>query len=204
MNASWRDGADPRVPAAVRGLLAQPLTRDGAVRIALVHNHSLQARYDALGIAAAEVGSATVLAPTEVDLELKGMFLGGAETEVSATQDILDLLQLPQRRGIALADLAAARARAITATVDLVADVEIAFNDLLADQQLLELRQTAFDAAAASAEITERMHAAGNTTALDLARQRDQREQARIDLGRAQSAVEVARERDQRSARPER
>lgn len=194
LRPAWQDSADPRVLAAVRELLSQPLTRDAAVRIALASNRSLQARYDELGIAAAAIATATVLAPTEVDLELKGMFAGTTETEISATQDILDLLQIGQRRGIAQADLAAARARAVAATVELVADVEKAFNEIVAAQQQLELRQTAFDAAAASAEVTERMHAAGNTTTLDLARQRDQREQARIDLARAQADVEVARE----------
>ncbi len=194
LRPAWQDSADPRVPAAVRELLSQPLTRDAAVRIALAGNRSLQARYDELGIAAAAIATATVLAPTEVDLELKGVFAGTTETEISATQDVLDLLQVGQRRGIAQADLAAARARAVAATVELVADVEKAFNEIVAAQQQLELRQTAFDAAAASAEVTERMHTAGNTTTLELARQRDQREQARIDLARAQADVEVARE----------
>ena len=130
-----------------------------------------------------------------MEVELKGLTDSASEIEVSAIQDILDLLQLSQRRGIANADLAAARARAVAATVDLVADVEMAFHDAVAAQQHLELRVTSFDAAAASAEITERMFASGNTTQLDLARQRDQREQARVDVGRAQAEVEVARER---------
>lgn len=194
VRAAWDESTDPRVSAAVRELLSRPLTRDAAVRIAIAGNRSLQARYDELGIAAAAIASATVLAPTEVDLELKGVFAGTTETEISATQDILDLLQVGQRRGIAQADVAAARARAVAATVELVADVEEAFNEIVAAQQQLELRQTAFDAAAASAEVTERMHAAGNTPTLELARQRDQREQARIDLARAQADVEVARE----------
>ncbi len=194
MRPAWLESADPRVPAAVRELLSRPLTRDAAVRIALAGNRSLQARYDELGIAAAAIATASVLSSTEVELELKGMITGTTETEISATQDVLDLLQVGQRRGVAQADLAAARARAVAATVELVADVEQAFNEIVAAQQQLELRQVAFDAAAASAEVTERMHAAGNTATLELARQRDQREQARIDLGRAQAEVEVARE----------
>ena len=194
LRASWGATADPRVSAAVRDLLARPLDRAAAVRIAVANSRALQARYAQLGIASAAIASATVLAPTEVDLELKGVISGGTETEISVVQDVLDLVQISQRRGIAGADVAAARARAVAATVDLVADVEVAFNDLLAAQQHLELRQTAFDAAAVSAEITERMYAAGNTTALDRARQLDRREQARIEVGRAEAEVEVARE----------
>jgi cobalt-zinc-cadmium efflux system outer membrane protein len=181
---------DARVTPAIEALLAKPLDRDAAVRIALVANRRLQARYEELGIAAADIASATVLAPTEVDLEL----VGGDHVELDVVQDVLDLFQIPQRRGVAQAGLAAARARAVAATVELVARVERAYVDTLAAHQELELRQTAFEAADASAEIAERMHTAGNLSELGIARERDQREQTRIDLGRAQLAVELARE----------
>jgi outer membrane protein TolC len=72
--------------------------------------------------------------------------------------------------------------------------VEIAFYDVLAAQQELELRRTAFDAASAAAELAERLHDAGTITDLAYARERDHREQARVDVARAEVAVEEARE----------
>jgi hypothetical protein len=196
MAGTWHETADPRVPSAITALLDKPLDRDAMIRIALVTNRRLQAQYDGLGVAAGEVASATVLHPLEVDVEHKfAVGDGASETELDAIQDILGLLQLPQRRGIAKAGLAAARARAVAATLELVARVEGAYVDLVAAQQELELRQTAFDAASASAELAGRMHAAGNLPDLQLGRERDQREQARIDLSRAQLDVELRRER---------
>ncbi len=195
LKAAWHDRGDARVPAAVAELLARPLDRDAAVRIAIATNKRLQAKYDQLGIAASEVAAATVLAPLRVDLEYKlASGSSASETELDVTQDVLGLIQLPQRRGIAGADLAAARARAVAATIELVAHVEGAYVDVVAAQQELELHQTAFDAALASAEIAERMHAAGNIPDLGLARERGQREQLRVDLARAQLDVEVRRE----------
>ena len=191
VEATW---GDERVPAAIAELLAKPLDRDAVVRIALAKNRRLQAQYDQLGIAASEVAGATVLAPMEVDLQYKVAADGHSELEIDAIQDILDLIQLPQRRGAARADLEAARARAVAATVELVANVERSYVDMVAAQQELELWQTAFDAASASAEIAERMHAAGNAPDLALARERDRREQTRIELARAQLDVEQARE----------
>lgn len=190
LDASW--SADERVPAAITALLERPLDRDAVVKIAIAKNRRLQAQYDQLGIAASEIAAATVLAPTRVDVELK--YNGTSETELDVIQDVLDLLQLPQRRGIAKAELAAARARAVSATVELVAQVEMAYLDAVAAQQELELRQTVFDAASASAEVAERMYAAGNLPEISIARERDQREQARIDLARAQLETEVTRE----------
>lgn len=195
VGATWQENADPRVPAAVSTLLQKPLDRDSVVRIALATNRRLQAQYDQLGIAASDIASATVLPPLEVDLETK-LSLDGElrEIEIDVTQDILDLIQLPQRRGVALSGMEAARARAVAATVELVGRVERAYVDVVAAQQELELRQTTFDAASASADIAERQFAAGNISEVALIRERDQREQARIELGRAQVEAEARRE----------
>lgn len=195
LSGTWGESTDPRVAAAVATLLQQPLDRHAVVRIAVANNRGLQARFDQLGIAASEIAAATVLRPLEVDLEAKLSSGGGIrELEVDVTQDILDLLQLAQRRGVARAGLDAARARAVAATVELVARAEITYLDVIAAQQALELRQTAFDAANASADIAERQFAAGNISELAVLRERDQREQSRVDLGRAQVEAEARRE----------
>lgn len=184
---------DARVTAAVDELLKKPLDRDAVVRIALATNRRLQADYDQLGIAASDVAAATVLAPLRVDVKYR--FKGtDDEIEVDAVQDVLDLLQLTQRRGIARAELAAARSRAVSATVDLVARVEMAFVDVVAAMQEVELRQTAYDAASISADLATRMRAAGNNSDLALAREQAQRERARVELARAQLDAETTRE----------
>lgn len=191
LRPNW--SGDARVSAAVDELLAKPLDRDAAVRIALATNRRLQAEYDELGIAASEVAAATVLAPLRVDVEYKMKGVAG-ETEIDVVQDILGLLQLGQRRGIAQAELAAARARAVSATVDLVARVEMAHVDVVAAMQEVELRQTAYDAASVSADLATRMRAAGNISDLALAREQAQRERARVELARAQLEAETRRE----------
>src|SRR5213075_1352683 len=96
-----------------------------------------------------------------------------SDLELSVIPDLLAVIQLGQTRGIANDRLAAARARAVEATVELAAAVEIAYWDVVAAQQVLELRQTAFDAASAAAELAERAHTAGNLTDLALAREQD-------------------------------
>lgn len=189
LHVGW--SSDDRVPAAVNELLAKPLDRDAAVRIALAMNRRIQAQYDELGIAAADVATATVLSPLRVDYKLRGAV---GETEIDVLQDVLDLVQLAQRRGIAQAELAAARARAVSATVDLVAHVEMAHVDVVAAVQEVELRQTAYDAASVSADLATRMRAAGNISDLQLAREQAERERARVNLARAQLEAETRRE----------
>ncbi len=189
-----RDLGAPRVPASeIDVLLAKPVDETAAVRIALAASPRLAAALDELGIAGSELAAATVLGPTAVDVQLR-FGAHDHEYELDAIQPVLGLIEMPRRRAAAHADIAAARATAEAAAVQLAARVEIAWHDLLAAQQELELRRTAFDAADAAATLRERMHAAGNTTDLAQARDRDAREYARIALGRAEAAIELRRE----------
>jgi cobalt-zinc-cadmium efflux system outer membrane protein len=194
VGVAW--GEDAKTTAAIDTLLANPIDIDSAVRIALARNRHLQAQFDELGIAAAEVAEATALPPLEVGADYTWALSGdGTQIEVNAVQDVLDLLQIGQRRGIANAELRSARARAVAATVALAAQVEMAYVDYVAAMQERELVQTAFDAAAASADLTERQHAAGNTTDLQLAREQEQRERTRIELVRTDQLVTERRVR---------
>jgi len=193
VNERLGDARGPLTASQIDALLAQPLDTGAAIRIALANSARLRAAYDELDLAAGDVAAALGLGPLEIDAQLR-FGTGGHELEVDAIQGLLGLLTAPGRRAAANAEFTAVRASAAAAALRLAARVEIAIDDLRAAQQDVELRQTAFDAADAAAELRERMHAAGNTTELAQARDRDAREQARVDLGRAQATVEVRRE----------
>ncbi|HSR98827.1 MAG TPA: TolC family protein [Kofleriaceae bacterium] len=183
---------DPVADAQIDRLLAQPLDAGVATRIALANNARLHAAFDELDIAAGDVAAALGLGPVAIDAKLR---FGSPhdEVELEAVQSVLGLVFAPSRRAAAHAELRAVSAAAAAMALRLAARVEIGFADVLAAQQELELRRTAFDAADAAATLRERMHAAGNTTDLALARDRDAREQARLDLGRAELALTSAR-----------
>lgn len=186
-----RLGSAPK--ADVSALLAAPLDQKSAVAIAIANSARLAAAYDELGIAGGELGAALGLGPVEIDGTVR--FGGETQLEVDAVQNVLGLVTGGKRRGAARAGLVAAQAMAAAETLRLVARVEIAFTDLLAAQQIVELRRTAFEAADAAALVRERMHAAGNASDLAQARDRDAREQARIEVARAETEVEARRER---------
>jgi len=185
---------DVATQESVAALLDGPLDRDRAVRIALANNARLRATLAGLGIAGGELASALALGPLDVDVATRFGSGGAYEVEIEAIQSVIGLITAPRRRAAARANIAAARALATATALRLAARVDIAFSDLLAAQQELELRRTAFDAADAAAVVRERMHAAGNTSDLAQARDRDAREQARLDVARAEADIEVARE----------
>ncbi|MGE0868876.1 MAG: TolC family protein [Kofleriaceae bacterium] len=183
---------DPRQRPKLDELLAAPIDAATASKIAVINSPRLAAAFDELGIAGGAVASAIGLGPTEIHGSYR--FGDPNELELDVVQNVIGLIGGGSRRAAARAELAGARAAAAAATIRLVTRVEIAFTDLLAAQQQLALRQTAFDAAGAAAAVRERMHDAGNTTDLARARDREAREQAKIALDRQAAVVQARRE----------
>ncbi len=173
-------------------LLEKPLDRAAAIKIAIANNARLAAAFDELGIAGGELGAALSLGPVELHGSMR--FGDHREYELDVIQNVIGLISAPRRRAAAKADIEAARANAAAATLRLAARVDRAFTDLLAAQADLANRRAQFDAADAAALLRERMYAAGNTTALAQARDRDAREQARITVARAEATAEMRRE----------
>ncbi len=192
---SHRGADDPRVRAAIDAMLAETLTADRAVKIALVNNQGLQAEFESVGISLADVASASVLSNPEIDAELRIPLTGsGNSVDLSGMQNVLDLFALPGRRNAAMAALNVERARATGAVVDLVAEVRAATYRAQADQQLLELRRTTVDSTGASLELTKRLHEAGNITDLALAQDLLLFNESKLDLARAEVHVATSRE----------
>ncbi|MDX2093186.1 MAG: TolC family protein [Kofleriaceae bacterium] len=186
-------GLDPRTPLELDAVLAKPLDRQAAIKIAIANNQRLAAAYEELGIAGGGLATALALGPLEVDAAVR-FGDNHVESEIDIVQSVLGLISSARRRAAARADVDAATAEATASTLRLAARVEVAFNDLLAAQQVLELRRVAFEAADAAALFRERMYDAGTTSPLAQARERAAREQARIAVGRAEANVESKRE----------
>jgi outer membrane protein TolC len=190
-----RVGAEPmRDEAAVREVLAKPLTRASVQTLALASPRA-QAAMARLGVSAGEAAAMRALGRTDLSASLylnDSADLIGADFEV--VHDVLDLALLAPRRRAGAAHLEAAQARAAAEIVAIAAEADDAFLAVVAASEAAGAARMAFDAAAAAAELVERIHAAGGTTDLALAREQAMREEARLDVARAEAEVEAARE----------
>lgn len=185
---------DVEVTHHVHSLLAEPLTPESAVRIALLNNPRLHATYQSLGISQAELVQAGLLRnPT---LVAGVTFFGeGPQVQLSLVENLLQVFTLPARKRFAEARLAEVKAEVAGAIVDLIADTRQASYQLLAAQQSLEMRRTVFQALEAAADLAKRIHDAGNSTALQFATETVAAEEARLDVAASEAAELIARER---------
>ena len=187
---------DEEASARVHALLESDLTAEDAVQIALLNNRELQATYEELGIAQADLVAAGLLRNPIFTADVR-FVEGGGQTELgfSIAEDFLSILFLPMRRRIAAAGFEAAKLRVSGAVIDLAGAVKAAFYTFEGAQQLLEMRQTVLAATEASFDLAKRLHAAGNFRDLDLANERALYEQAKLDVAAGELGVVEARER---------
>ncbi len=194
---SWRElDADGEDDGLVRELLDKDLDERSAVRVALARSPRLQALYEELGIGRADVARASRLPNPILDAEVRFPEGGGRSAlELSLVEDFVSVVTLPLARGRAESALESTRlavTREVLATIGLVRSL---FRDWQAAEQIVELQSNVLDTLTAASELAQRIHAAGNLRALDLANERVQAEEARLALAAAQSEAAVARAR---------
>src|SRR5881397_1768409 len=177
----WNRGSaeDAQAQAAVISLLRRPLTAGSAVQVALLNNHNLQATYEELGIAQADLVEAGLLRNPIFTFERR---FPGQALEMDVLKEFIDILLLPLRKRIAAAQFEAAKLRVGHEILNLAGEVRAAFYEHQGDQQLVELRKTVADPTERSAETALKMHQAGNLRNLDLANEQATHAQAKIEI----------------------
>ena len=193
----WNNGTELDKEAAekVDSLLKTKLTADEAVQIALLNNRDLQAVYSDLGVAQADLVQAGLLNNPIFEAAIKFPTSGGqANLEFITVMNFLDVFYMPLRKRVAAARFEEAKLRVTGAVLDFAARARTAFYLHLANEQMLELRQTIVQALNASLEVARRLNEAGNITDLDLARERALAEAGKLALRSAEIAVRQSRE----------
>ena len=190
----WNRGTalDAEAERYVRAQLKRPLTVNAAVQIALLNNHELQATYEEIGLAQADLIEAGLLKNPLFDFQRRWP---GQALEADILGEFIDLLFLPIRKRVAAAQLEAAKLRVAAEILKTIAEVRVAFYENQGNQQLSDLAGSVAQATAASAEAALQLHQAGNTRSLDLANEEALNVQAKIDFAKAQSAGIESREK---------
>jgi outer membrane protein, heavy metal efflux system len=189
-----RTELDAQVAEDVRAFLADTLSADEAVQVALLNNRELQALYAELGVAQADLVQAGLLANPVFDGAVFFQVAGGpARLDLSVAMSFLDIFYIPLRKRVAAARFEDAKLQVTGAVLDFAATVRAAFYRHQADEQLVELLQTIVQALAASLDVTQRLYEAGNITDLDLARERALAEEAKVQLRAAEVSARQSR-----------
>jgi cobalt-zinc-cadmium efflux system outer membrane protein len=193
---SWNQNReeDRQAEALVRKLLEDELTAEEAVQIALINNRGLQATYERLGIAQADLVQAGLLDNPVLGLQ----YLWGDEgnlLEATVMQEFLNLFTLSARKKIGAAAARQATLEVAREVTEVAAQVREAYYTALADAQALELYGEVTLAAEAAAELSARQYQAGTLALRNQRLEQAFYAQAVLEAAHAEAQIAADRER---------
>ena len=195
----WQKDVEARdqIREAIRLLLRRTLTADSAVQVALLNNRELQATFEDIGIAQADLIEAGLLRNPIFagDARFPNRAPSGTDIEMAIAQEFFDLLVIPLRKKVATAQLMKTKLQVGDAILKLAAGVKAAFYELQAEQQLLGRLKAINETDAAAVELAQRQHEAGNINDLDLANQQATYSQSKLDIAETTASVRAGREK---------
>jgi cobalt-zinc-cadmium efflux system outer membrane protein len=152
--------------------------------------------YADLGVAQADLVQAGLLKNPLFDAVVTFPVSGRRpDLDLNAVMSFLDIFYLPLRKRVAAGRFEEAKTRVSSAVLDLAGQVRSTFYTHQGNEQMVELRQSIVQALAASLDVAQRLHQAGNISALDYARERVLLEGTKLRLGSAEVASRQSRER---------
>jgi outer membrane protein TolC len=195
----WLRSPEAREQASkeVQSILAQPLSADDAVRLALAYSPALQATlYDSAAASAAAAQGARLPNPVfTFERLVRGQ---GADRDLDIGRSlgisVFDLLLLPSRMRIANFQQQQIQLRLAGDVVQAATDARQNWVRAVAAQQQVQYAEQVKAAADASAELARRMQAVGNFSRLQRAREQAFAAEAVAQLARARQSAQSSRE----------
>jgi outer membrane protein TolC len=179
---------------AVQRLLSRSLTVDAAVQIALLNNRGLQASYNELALAEADMVQQSLPPnPTFSIFRIAGN--GAFEAEAQVVGNILALSTLPFRSEIARQRFQQAQLRAAEETLRLAADVRRTYFRAVAANELVGLLTDAKSTAESTAQLASKLGQTGALNKLDQAREQVFYAETTAELATVRQDATSSRER---------
>ncbi|MBX9650304.1 MAG: TolC family protein [Xanthobacteraceae bacterium] len=177
-----------------RDLLRKTLSVETAVQIGLLNNRGLQAAYNELALAEADlVRESLPPNPTFSISRIAGD--GAAEIERRVVGDILALATLPFRSEIARQRFRQAQLRAVLDTLRLASDIRRSYYRTVAANELVRLLTEAKSTAESTAQLALKLGQTGSLNKLDQAREQVFYAETTADLATARQEATSSRER---------
>jgi len=178
----------------VRKLLAEPLSVQTAVQIALLNNRGLQATYWDLGIAEADLVQAGRLQNPGFSFK-RTHGDGEVAIERTLTFNLLNLITMPLSSRIEAQRFEQAKLQVSAEAIRVAQETARTYYEAVGASQALGAANQVQSAAAASAELAARMQKGGNWSKLDAAREQAFNAEALAEVRRARKQSNAAREK---------
>ncbi|MBP9839245.1 MAG: TolC family protein [Proteobacteria bacterium] len=187
---------EEKITLTVREILKNKLSVDSAIKIALLNNPGLQATYQELGIARAELLAASSI-PNPI-FSVSARFPstgGGTNLDFGLTENFLSFIFIPLKKSVSESMLESAKAKVSAEVLSLSFDIKETYYQLQAALQHHELLQSVQQATEASYVAARAIHKAGNNTKLELQNEEVLFHQTKLEIDQSETEIRELREK---------
>ena len=190
------EAAKAQAGDVVRRLLRKPLTVSSAVQIALLGNRKLQATFEEIGVARADVLEAVTVPNPSIEFEVQFPFTADTLNRYAwlVAQEFVQIVMIPLKKRVSEEALEAAQLRVAAEVLELVAGVKREYFSFQAEQQLLGRLKIIQETTATSLELSQKQFKAGNITELALLQMQSTYSEGRLDIAQSQTELDEHRE----------
>jgi outer membrane protein, heavy metal efflux system len=181
----------------IRKLMQSRLTPNTAAQIAILNNRSLQATFEEIGLAEADLIEARTIPNPQLNVSARfpDKPPSGTDVEWGIAQNFLNILMIPLKTKVAKDQLLAAQLRVSDEVTRLVAETKTAIYQLQAADEILGGLKMEQAAQAASLDLIQKLHEAGNITDLQLLQQQGEYSRSRLESAQAEAEIRDLREK---------
>lgn len=188
---------DPCIQTYIQSLIDQPLTSESAVQIALLNNPQIQASFEELGIAQADLVEAGLFSNPVFEIEVRRPPEKRLRTNIEylVTTAFLDIFLIPLRTRVAITELEQVKLRLTHEILDLSFEVRQAYYKLLAALEKLQYTQAIVELINIYNEIALRQHQVSNVNDLDFQQIQAKFLEAKLEIAKEQTEIIHLREK---------
>jgi cobalt-zinc-cadmium efflux system outer membrane protein len=196
--AEWRHGCDheDQKRAYIQNLSLNELTSETAIQIALLNNPKIQAVFEELGIAQADLVEAGLLSNPTFAIEVRYPPVQGLHTNIEylITSSLLDFFLIPLRKKLASTEFEQTKLRMSNEILDLAFEVREVYYELVGEIEKVQYSRSIVELTSIQTDIVSKQIAAGNVNHLDFELAQSRFWEAELVLD--QSEAEIIRLRE--------
>ncbi len=183
------DGPDP---ARIEALLADGLSREDAVQIALLGNPRLRAAFAELGVAEADLQQAGVYSNPSIETVVLWPPEGDTEIDVEVAWNIADLWRMPVRKRVARAEADRVMMTVLAELLNTAADARLAWDAAVSVAQIVSETADVLDAARSLLDRLRERFDYGFGSELTIERMTAEVAETELELAMAEAELTVA------------
>lgn len=190
---NWRRGfyQNEHITSFIDFAITHELTADTAIQIALLNNPEVQALFEEIGMARADLVEAGLLSNPTFEIEVRYPHVKGLKTNIEylITSSLLDLFLIPLRTRLASTEFEQAKLHVSNEILNLAFEVRETFYELIAERKKRQYIQSTVELTRIISDISSKQIAIGNINILEFQLAQARLLEAELELSRSQAEV---------------